>query len=288
MHRPPTGTQSMQHHLSMPSHNGQGGYSGFGGPGGPGSHAMGMGGSSPIPQSSSPGSSYGPGGLPLPLNGQNTGNQNYGASPLAGSLSSGPPPNMFNNQRRESLSPFPQGSAAEMTPPFPTHSTSPALAGASLSRPGSSASKASPHKPEPTRVLPPSSLGSLPPPMFGGVKSVMSPPEMASDRSSSGPTPPIPSRSAGATGGPGSSVPIAMEGLAHQGQHMGPPSTLHDRVVFVSNVSRDSGGTLQSADISPELELTTVTAVYAMARTERFTEARGDDNPSRVSTEKVV
>ena len=69
---------------------------------------------------------------------------------------------------------------------------------------------------------------------------------------------------------------------------MGPPSTLHDRVVFVSNVSRDSDGTLQSADISPELELTTVTAVYAMARTERFTEARGDDNPSRVSTDEVA
>ena len=236
MHRPPPpGSQAMQHHFSMPSH---GGHGGFGGPGGPGGHPMGMSGSSPMPQSSSPGSSYGPGGMPLPLNGQNTGNQSFNASPLAGSLTSGGPHSMFNPQRRDSLSPFPHSNSSDVPAPIAhPQSTSPAIMGASLSRPGSTSGKASPLKTDASRAAPPGGLGSLPPPIFGGVKSVVSPADMGSERSSAGPTPPIPTKGPGIIGGQGSSVAIAMEGLAHQGQHMGPPSTLHDRVVFVSNVS---------------------------------------------------
>jgi hypothetical protein len=31
--------------------------------------------------------------------------------------------------------------------------------------------------------------------------------------------------------------PVQIEGMAHQGMGLGPPGNLHDRVVFVSNVS---------------------------------------------------
>lgn len=238
MHRPPPpGSQAMQHHFSMPSHGGQGGFGGPGGLSGPGGNSMGMTGASPIPASSSPASSYGPGGIASLLNGQHTGNQSFGASPLAGSLTSGVVASMYNPQRRDSLSPFPHNLASETTPPIAPVSTSPALIGASLSRPGSISGKASPHKSDGSRAVPPASLGSLPVPLFAGSKAVASPPEMSSERSSTGPTPPIPSKNVGVVGGQASHVAIAMEGLAHQGQHMGPPSTLHDRVVFVSNVS---------------------------------------------------
>jgi hypothetical protein len=36
---------------------------------------------------------------------------------------------------------------------------------------------------------------------------------------------------------PAAPLPASMEGLANQGMGLGPPNNLHDRVVFVSNVS---------------------------------------------------
>lgn len=51
---------------------------------------------------------------------------------------------------------------------------------------------------------------------------------------------PLPPHGAGAgvpSVAPGAPLPASMEGLANQGMGLGPPNNLHDRVVFVSNVS---------------------------------------------------
>lgn len=131
---------------------------------------------------------------------------------------------------------------------MPQRVSSPATGVAISSRPTSShgaVSNSSEGKSDTHRQGPPGSLGPLPAPMFANVKAVVSPAESgaASDTTpthshSMGPTPPAQPKVLPG----GAPVGIAMEGLSHQGAHMGPPSTLHDRVVFVSNVSLRSIG----------------------------------------------
>jgi hypothetical protein len=63
----------------------------------------------------------------------------------------------------------------------------------------------------------------------------------------------------GAPGAPGAPLPASMEGLANQGMGLGPPNNLHDRVVFVSNVSGTAGGLCPTFRIRftwPRIELT--------------------------------
>ena len=221
--RPPVAHGSSAHH-NMPGHP-----------------PMVASGSSPIPGTVSPNLTLG--GLPLPLSGQNTGNafQSSASSPLAGSLTTGttaPNQSSLNGldpSRRDSLTPFAHAIPPEtIGAPLPM-SSSPALVPGQTSRPSSSAGRplqsSSPPKGETApghRAPAPGTLGPLPPPLFAGVKAVISPSDNGNASDSSlhvGPSPPPPP------------VALAMEGLSHQGAHMGPPSTLHDRVVFVSNVS---------------------------------------------------
>ena len=224
---PPPGSHAMHHHFSFPAH------------GMPGQHSQHMSstGSSPIPHSISPESSYGQGGAPLPPAGHNSTLpfQPLGAAPLAGSLST-VGSTMVNPARRDSLSPFAHTALSETATPA-QRTASPAHGSGPASRPTSSTGQtgtSSPHKVE-GRTGPPGGLGPLPPSMFAGVKAVISPSENGD--TSTGPTPP-PSKGGASSGPP---VAIAMEGLSHQGAHMGPPATLHDRVVFVSNVGEFGG-----------------------------------------------
>ncbi|WVQ74042.1 hypothetical protein IAR50_003624 [Cryptococcus sp. DSM 104548] len=169
-----------------------------------------------------PGSSSLPGGQSpttlfnastLPINVQTTGGaQPLAASPLAGSLTSGQTgpaaSSAINQARRDSLTPF----AYAMTPPESS-------AQLPSSRPTSSSS-AKPTSPNGGRAPPPGTLGPLPPSMFAGIR-----PSTAGESDSGlGVSPTASTR-----------VP-QLEGLANQGMGLGPPSTLHDRVIFVSNL----------------------------------------------------
>ncbi|KAK1921316.1 hypothetical protein DB88DRAFT_468638 [Papiliotrema laurentii] len=243
---PPPGAHPLQHHFSLPSHGLPPSHS----------HQLGGTGSSPNLLSSSPRSGYGSGGLPLPLMGQNSGPgmQAIGASPLAGSLTagSGSGPNSsaasvsgVNPARRDSLSPFAHAITPDSGVPAAAgpQSSSPALGSASGTRPSSGSGRQaapSPNKLEGLNGRSGSlgSLASLPPPLFAGVKSVIASSEgvetgIGSQSTSAGSTP-LPGKANAPA--PGPPVAIAMEGLSHQGAHMGPPSTLHDRVVFVSKL----------------------------------------------------
>lgn len=148
---------------------------------------------------------------------------NLGASPLAGSLTSGLPqaplpaiPANLDPGRRPSSSAMSQASG------HMTRSTTPL---GSSSRPSTSAGTG--NTSPPARAAAPGSLGPLPPSLFAGVKAVVSPAE--------------PDPAALAQGRRDSKNALSsqfpqMEGLAHQGPDLGPPATLHDRVVFVSNL----------------------------------------------------
>ena len=217
---------------------------------------MSLAGPSPMLPGQSPSSMYGTAGIPLPMSGQNTGNhvyQSLGASPLAGSLTAGTVPPHSNGisdlSRRESFTPFAHSVSPDPASMLPSRSTSPIEnATATTSRPTSSPGRPVKSSSSPTqaadsdrrsqsRANPPGYLGSLPPPMFAGVKTVISPTENGYGRSrstASGGSPPVPHIPVFGAAPP---LPLAMEGLAHQGSGLGPPSTLHDRVVFVSNVS---------------------------------------------------
>ena len=230
--------------------------------------------------------------------GQNSGPgmQAIGASPLAGSLTagSGSGPNSsaasvsgVNPARRDSLSPF----AHAITPdsgvpaaPGP-QSSSPALGSASGTRPSSGSGRQaapSPNKLEGLNGRSGSlgSLASLPPPLFAGVKSVIASSEgvetgIGSQSTSAGSTP-LPGKANAPA--PGPPVAIAMEGLSHQGAHMGPPSTLHDRVVFVSKVSEN--------DPPQRWTLRIAAPEYAMARAEGPLASGRFDHSGRVSFQR--
>ncbi|ORY27376.1 hypothetical protein BCR39DRAFT_560102 [Naematelia encephala] len=271
--RPPGPFQSMpgpHPSFPMPNHFGPGWHppnrpsSHFAGPGsqqmlgvmsmpGSGPHAppMGVTGSSPIPSTRSPAPGFG--SLPLPLSGQNTGSTPYPIhpSPLAGSLTAGVLPSQPNGAdlaRRDSLSPFahpPQPDASHA--PHPSSSITPALPQPTSRPPSRTELRGSPHSDapqaqpqQPHRAPPPGSLGPLPPPLFAGVKAVISPSESGFDTQSNSS---IPAIARGITPpphippvGPPPAVPINLEGLAHQAPGLGPPGNLHDRVLFVYNL----------------------------------------------------
>lgn len=222
----------------------------------PHSSAMSLSGTSPMPSGQSPNSAYGSAGMPLPLSGQNTGSHAYqplGASPLAGSLTAGTVPGpsngLHNTSRRESITHFAHVVSPDVQAPYIVPSSS--NAAAPTSRPSSSAGRPAAGSPDhgiseldnlhQSRAAPPAHLGPLPPSLFTGVRSLISPtgsghgPVSSTENSehigASPLLPLIPPQ-----GGP-TPLSIAMEGLAHQGPGLGPPSTLHDRVVFVSSVS---------------------------------------------------
>ncbi|WRT63540.1 uncharacterized protein IL334_000445 [Kwoniella shivajii] len=210
----------------------------------PTAHPMTMSGSSPIPpipSAQSPSAMYGT--LSLPLSVQNTGGQaqpypQLAASPLAGSLSSGlTQPTGPGNYipRLDSSTPLSHTASPDPSIPVP-RTTSPTPGG---SRPTSSQEKA-PTSISPARgdsglgrAPPPGNLGALPPPPFAGASAVVSPTEssqgVAPGVEALGSSPPALPRV------PGASVP-QLEGLSHQGMGLGPPNTLHDRVIFVSNL----------------------------------------------------
>lgn len=73
----------------------------------------------------------------------------------------------------------------------------------------------------------PDTHGQIPSTIFPSVKAVSSP-DAESERPDVGPPqyPPQP-------------VPMALAGLVQQATGLGPPSNVHDRVVFVSNVGRE-------------------------------------------------
>ncbi|WWC57933.1 uncharacterized protein I303_100468 [Kwoniella dejecticola CBS 10117] len=202
---------------------------------------MGISGSSPISSSQSPHSLYP--SVSLPISVQNTGGQPYpqlAASPLAGSLSAGTTPLPVQNHiRRESHTPFSHSTSPDPSVAVPApRSTSPRPPlGESTSRPASSQGKPI----SPGRAPPPGNLGSLPPPPFAGVSTVVSPSGSHQALAPAGP----PSTGSEGLGRSPPAVPRApagiapipqLEGLAHQGMGLGPPETLHDRVIFVSNL----------------------------------------------------
>ncbi|WVQ93950.1 hypothetical protein IAU59_001028 [Kwoniella sp. CBS 9459] len=205
----------------------------------PAAPPMGLSGSSPVTSHQSPPAHFG--SISLPLSVQNTGPQAFpqlAASPLAGSLSAGSGPSSSTNLagRLDSLAPFSHSTSPD---PVAGHlrSTSPAPPMARTgSRPPSSNGQplatSSPSKDGANRAPPPGHLGSLPPPPFAQPKSVISPTESVTG---TGPEATGVSPSLSHRGPPGAAIP-QLEGLAHQGMGLGPPETLHDRVIFVSNL----------------------------------------------------
>jgi len=209
--------------------------------------------SSPFPtkQTSSPAFA----GLPLPLHGQLTGGRgppNLAASPLAGSLSAGTLPASFEaaGAPRGSLAPSTQSSDAtgharatsisppiraglllttEAEQPFPRRSISPVTRSEDASVP---------FPLQNLRITPPGSFA----PVFASHPAGSNPVNPAADSaqaiSRSAPSGGLRTSPSSVSQDPPTILPRnMMEGLAHQGPELGPPSTLHDRVIFVSNVS---------------------------------------------------
>ncbi|KAE8538232.1 hypothetical protein D1P53_005571 [Cryptococcus gattii VGV] len=196
------------------------------------SGAVGLTSSTPIPGAQSPPSVFGA----LPLSVQNTGLSAFHAlsqSPLAGSLTSGTGTAMpagANAARGDSLTPF----GASLTTFDPAAAPLPGNASPNMavSRPTSSSGSLKPSSPGGSRA-PPGTLGPLPPSLFAGIK-----PAPAGDAIAGAIAGDIPAAQS-PNGGAGrlAAAPIPqLEGLANQGMGLGPPSTLHDRVIFVSNL----------------------------------------------------
>ncbi|OXB37861.1 telomere maintenance protein [Cryptococcus neoformans] len=185
-----------------------------------------------LPGAQSPPSVFGAPSLPLSV--QNTGLTAFHSlsqSPLAGSLTSGTGaamPASVNAARRESLTPFGASLTSFDSTSAPLPSTSPNMA---ASRPTSSSDSVKPPSPGGSRAPPPGTLGPLPPSLFAGIK-----PAPAVDAMAPAIVGDVPAQSP--NGGAGRlAAPIPqLEGLANQGMGLGPPSTLHDRVIFVSNL----------------------------------------------------
>lgn len=137
-----------------------------------------------------------------------------------------------NAARRDSLTPF--GASLTTFDPAAVPLPGNASPNMAVSRPTSSSGSVKPSSPGGSRA-PPGTLGPLPPSLFAGIK-----PAPAGDATTGAIAGDIPAAQS-PNGGAGrlAAAPIPqLEGLANQGMGLGPPSTLHDRVIFVSNVSR--------------------------------------------------
>ncbi|KAK4683798.1 hypothetical protein P7C73_g6427, partial [Tremellales sp. Uapishka_1] len=219
---PPPSSSGMLNVMSMPGM----GYN----PTPLGGVSMAMGASSPIGSNHSPSSVYGtlP---PMPIGSHNF--SSMGASPLAGSLSSGHPTsqhyNGFHAGRRDSLTPFSHSVSPDTTGISLPRSTSPIPGAANMpSRPPSShgrhASSASPNKSEEAQVHPPGHgrapppghLGPLPPNMFASVKAVVTPEKDHRASVSEHPH-------------------LTLEGLGKESMGLGAPGSIKERTVFVTN-----------------------------------------------------
>ncbi|KAK8844608.1 hypothetical protein IAR55_006455 [Kwoniella newhampshirensis] len=220
--------------------SGQGGHHGIFTGLSPGCAPMSVSGSSPLPGGQSPSSIFG--SVPPPLSVQNTGGPLYpqlAASPLAGSLTAGAelaPLHGVSTGRHDSDTPLSHPISPD--PNLPLQGTSPPIS-SNISRPpsdhGKLPSNASPSKDSDGltgRAPPPGTLGPLPPPLFAGVKAVISPPNAGETVAS------VAGAGDGAISPPKVQGPLiaSMEGLSHQSMGLGPPNTLHDRVIFVSNL----------------------------------------------------
>ena len=151
--------------------------------------------------------------MPMPLSGQNTGSHGYsnmGASPLAGSLTVGPGDAII---RAGSSASNTHGISPHMAHLALPRAPSPALLGAQGSRPPSSqghhsasshGSHANGHSFARASFSSQGIQGDIPLPHRGSIDHGQVP---------------------------------HLEGLGHRGPGLGPPETLHDRVIFVSNVS---------------------------------------------------
>lgn len=232
--RPPIsgpGAQSMMGMMSLP------------GMGGPYAPPMTSNGSSPIPLSQTPAPPYGVPGQSVPAHSQHTGATQFtpfGASPLAGSLSAGTEedgglkwdPSSMPNQhlsheahlQQPNRVPSPHHHHAETSQPTSSHDI----------RTNPPSGEILPQRPPP---LPLGQLGSSSTHTAPGAQSQRSPSDSSFGPSRVGSSDhfPVPPGQLGHGSGP-----MQMEGLAHRGAVLGPPSTLHDRVVFVSNVSNIS------------------------------------------------
>lgn len=110
------------------------------------------------------------------------------------------------------------GTGALASPPFGSAGANGTATGQSSSHAHTSSMSASTSN----RAAPPGSLGPLPPNYFAALA--------GSGSSSSGP-------SGNKVAAAAPHFPVQIEGMAHQGVGLGPPQNLHDRVIFVSNVS---------------------------------------------------
>ena len=207
---------------------------------------MSLSGSLPITSSQSPHSLPGSAGFLLPLMAQHTDGHNnqVGVPPLVGVTNARTQADSSNglesHSRRNSSTLLSHTTRSELPASGDSHTAVPT--GVSLSRPPSSAGnpKSASDFDEHLnpRVAPLGRLGHLPNTLMMGVK----PPSPTNGslnimHSSERGTATPPDIHTTAFGGP-HGLPSTMEGLAHQGSELGPLNTLHDRVVFVSNVGR--------------------------------------------------
>lgn len=165
---------------------------------------------------------FGPNGHHPTLSGQNTGSQGFGqvgASPLAGSLSAGadimPRPGSSSSNRL-GVSPHSSNLALPRAP-------SPAHPPRSNSRPNSGQSDRS--------VSPGAGVR---PQLSQGPSTTVPYPQQGSVNGQQGLAPLEHAHTARLNNDLGHTPHL--EGLAHRSNHLGPPDTLHDRVVFVSNL----------------------------------------------------
>jgi hypothetical protein len=171
-----------------------------------------------IHRSHSPALSFSQNGMPMPLSGQNTGSHSLGyghmgASPLAGSLTVGGDPIGRVGSSASNINGVSPHSLHLALPRAP----SPAMVAVLGSRPASSQGhhSASSHGSHAHDLPNGSAFARASFSSAQGMSDIPFPPRRSIDHGH---------------------MPH-LEGLGHRGPGLGPPETLHDRVIFVSNVS---------------------------------------------------